>query len=385
MIEVNERREGILVVNNLVDLFSGGGGMTRGAIDAGLEVSAALELWQPALDSYGANFSHDAIRQDLSDLKKSVQIIKDLNPRIIAGGPPCQDFSNAGNRQEGDRAQLTSAFANIVAEIKPDAFVMENVPSAAKSQAYAEAQETFRRAGYSLSALTLDASYFGVPQKRKRLLVVGFKDSDSVGVNEFFERDLLSQQTMTPLTVKRNSPEIDVEHYYRHPRSYSRRAVFSTNEPSPTIRGTNRPRPKSYTPHPSDSSSASDIRALSISERSAIQSFTKDHKWQGSKTEIEQMIGNAIPPSLAKHVLRSVTTALNANIAIATDDSDRTREIDLASARRLVKLNPYDANEEPFGYAKRLCGIIENTKMAQSQMDRLKKTIMMHATAATLM
>lgn len=94
--------------------------------------------------------------------------------------------------------------------------------------------------------------------------------------------------------------EIDFKYYYRHPRSYVRRGIFSIGEPSPTIRGVNRPMPKGYKLHPNDPCpSLEGIRPLTTRERSRIQTFPADFLFTGSKTGQEQMIGNAVPVNLA--------------------------------------------------------------------------------------
>ena len=93
------------------------------------------------------------------------------------------------------------------------------------------------------------------------------------------------------------------EHYYRHPRSYARRAVFSIDEPSPTIRSVNRPIPKGYPGHAGDPVPISrEMRALTTQERALIQTFPVDFKFPGTKSDSEQGIGNAVPVKLAEYV-----------------------------------------------------------------------------------
>ena len=91
------------------------------------------------------------------------------------------------------------------------------------------------------------------------------------------------------------------ENYYRHPRNYGRRGVFSLDEPSPTIRGVNRPIPANYKGHPIDTEKdLRKVRPLTFEERALIQGFGKDFQFIGSKTNIEQAIGNAVPVGLAQ-------------------------------------------------------------------------------------
>ena len=140
-----------------VDLFAGCGGLSKGFELAGVDVVAAVENWQPAIDCYESNFDHPVHKQDLNDVDGSVQLIKQYSPNLIIGGPPCQDFSHAGKRIEASRASLTDSYADIIAKIRPRYFVMENVARAQKSNAYASARKTFKKAGYGLTERVLTA------------------------------------------------------------------------------------------------------------------------------------------------------------------------------------------------------------------------------------
>ena len=101
---------------------------------------------------------------------------------------------------------------------------------------------------------------------------------------------------------------LGITYYYRHPRNYNRRGIFSINEPSPTIRGVNRPIPKGYKINSCDPQNINlkDVRPLTTKERSFIQTFPKDFIFEGTKTDLEQMIGNAVPVNLAKFVAFSL-------------------------------------------------------------------------------
>lgn len=124
----------------IVDLFAGCGGLSLGFEQQGFDVVAAFEWWDAAIKCYEANFNHPILKVDLSDTETAVQIIKEYQPDIIIGGPPCQDFSHAGKRVEASRAVLTDAYAEIVSIIKPICFVMENVDRAQKEQCLCECQ-----------------------------------------------------------------------------------------------------------------------------------------------------------------------------------------------------------------------------------------------------
>jgi len=289
-----------------VDLFCGCGGLSLGFEKSGFEIIGSYDFWDAAIHTYNNNFNHHAKLLDLSQINIVLTEIAPLHPDLIIGGPPCQDFSSAGGRQEGERANLTISFAKIVEGIHPQYFIMENVSRARKSQAYAEAKKIFKASNYGLTELVLDASRCGVPQKRKRFFCIGALNRD----DDFLKNILLDHQSVIPLTVReyftQNNLPLNFDYYYRHPRTYSRRAIYSVDEPSPTIRGVNRPRPSTYLRHPNDAAFSPEIRSLTHQERALIQTFPPNFYFGNSLAVAEQMIGNAVPVNLASHVAKAL-------------------------------------------------------------------------------
>jgi DNA (cytosine-5)-methyltransferase 1 len=282
-----------------IDLFCGVGGLSLGLKLAGIEVLAGADNWDQALNVYRLNHKHGVISCDLSDTDSALKTIANYSVDLIAGGPPCQDFSHAGKRVEGGRANLTLAYAKIVTSILPTWFIMENVDRSMNSATYSEAREIFHKAGYGLTESVLDASYCGVPQKRKRFFCIGKLNED----DGFLLATIQSKLAKSPMTIRQYlGNDLGLTHYYRHPRNYCRRAVFSIDEPSATIRGVNRPIPKGYPGHPNDEVPVDNLRPLTTLERARLQTFPKEYTWLGSKTEMEQFIGNAVPVNLAKFV-----------------------------------------------------------------------------------
>ncbi len=284
-----------------VDLFCGGGGLSKGLLDAGFDVVAAFDNWPAALDFYNANIKgHRATQADIADVDAMEALLKPIRADLIAGGPPCQDFSSAGKRNEGRRADLTTTYAKLIARVGPKYFIMENVERARKAEAFTEAINIFREAGYGITEAVLDASLCGVPQIRKRVFVFG----EMGGKNNVLAAIYRNRQAHKPMTLRDYfGKKLTIEHYYRHPRSYARRAVFSLDEPSPTVRGVNRPVPKGYPGHPGDAVPVSShLRTLTTKERSLIQTFPEDWVLDGTKTDLEQVIGNAVPCNLARFV-----------------------------------------------------------------------------------
>ncbi len=279
--------------------------MSLGFEQAGFKILAAYDKWIPAIDVYSQNFDHPVLERDLSDSKSISKEIVGLKPELLIGGPPCQDFSSAGKRDETlGRANLTLAYSKIVEIVSPKWFVMENVPRAKGSATYQKARAKFKSAGYGLTEIVLNASLCGVPQDRKRFFVIGRKGGDD---SELYDA-LIDGLASKPMTLREYfGDSLGVEHYYRHPRSYKRRAVFSIDEPSPTIRGVNRPIPRGYPGHPGDTESIANVeRPLTTVERSRIQTFPKSFKFSGSKADVEQLVGNAVPVGLAYFVAKTI-------------------------------------------------------------------------------
>lgn len=301
----------------VIDLFSGCGGLSLGFQNAGFEIVAGFDNWQPAISIYEKNFNHPIIKLDLSEII-NFEIFKDCMADIIIGGPPCQDFSSAGKRNEEKRADLTIKFAEIVTEVKPKYFVMENVDRITTTKTLKNSLAIFKKNGYGLSQKTLNASLCGVPQARKRFFLIGILNENDHILEPYLEKNLAKE----PLTIFDYLGNIlGTEHYYRHPRSYARRAIFSIYEPSPTIRGVNRPIPKTYQFHEGDTiKELQKVRPLTTLERSYLQTFPKDFNWGNlSKSDLEQVIGNAVPVKLAEYVANCIKEQISdkqANIEI---------------------------------------------------------------------
>ncbi len=371
-----------------VDLFAGCGGMSLGFQNKGFEIVAAFENWEKAIECYKTNFVHPVYNIDLSDYLRAVQIIEDLEPSVIIGGPPCQDFSHAGKRMESDRANLTKSFAKIINHIRPKMFVMENVDRSRKSLVYAEARQLFKDAGYGLTELVLDASLCGVPQKRKRFFCIGSLSLDDDFATEYIV-GRLSSEPMTLRDYFGNS--LDFEYYYRHPRNYSRRGVFSIDEPAPTMRGVNRPVPDGYPGHKNDACDINDsVRALTTLERSMIQTFPSppDYAWVGNKTDMEQMIGNAVPVKLAEFVADTVSHFLTLANKIEHIDSSgfiewleethgyaqRTAKDTVSRVRRANRILPAETLSSQ-SYFDQLIKAGEYQKLSSSTRSHIRKSV----------
>ena len=294
----------------VIDLFAGCGGLSLGFQNAGFNIVAAFDNWDEAIDIYKRNFNHPIIKRDLGDTSDLSDMAK-YAPDIIIGGPPCQDYSSAGHRDEElGRAKLTIDYATIITTLRPQYFLMENVPNIQKSEKLTQVLDMFHKAGYGISRMVIDASKCGVPQKRRRYIVVG-----GLGEQEgFLDELLLAGQTKKSMTMRDYFGDtLGFQYYFRVPRSYSRRGIFSIDEPSMTIRGVDRPIPPGYHGHPNDPSPLTpDIRILTPEERSWVQTFPRTFQWgERSKTNINQAIGNSVPVKLAEYIANCLKEYMN--------------------------------------------------------------------------
>ena len=169
-----------------IDLFAGCGGMSLGLEAAGFDVAVAIEFDAIHALVHHYNFPYcNTICRDITKVS-SLEMLTALRDNghstevdLIAGGPPCQGFSHIGKRQLDDpRNSLVFEYLRIITELKPKYFIFENVPGIATGehrQFLFELINEFESIGYrvELPIRILDASEFGAPQKRKRLILIG--------------------------------------------------------------------------------------------------------------------------------------------------------------------------------------------------------------------
>jgi DNA (cytosine-5)-methyltransferase 1 len=297
----------------VVELFAGAGGMSLGFKRAGYEIVQAYDCWDKAVSVYRSNIGPHAWQADLKDIFRIGPMIAALAPDIIIGGPPCQDFSTAGDRVEGERAEMTRAFAMLVCIARPAWTVMENVPRASNSKSWADARAMLVRAGYGLTECKLNASYYGVPQARKRLIVVGRLGEQ----HGFLESALVAARSATPMHVReilRSSLSEDSNllargAFYTRP-FYTGRGVRLLDEAAPSVIRTTREAPRPHylqSPHPDDPVPASEAGLLTQGQVARIQGFPADWNWSSAGSrDMDQLVANAVPTPLAEVVARVI-------------------------------------------------------------------------------
>lgn len=174
--------------HNVLDLFCGAGGLSYGFECAGYDILLGIDNDAMALKTFELNH-HGArtICGDITEINYEEDIKPLLNGKkidVIIGGPPCQGFSLSGPRNFNDpRNRLYLSYIRLVSEIRPKAFVIENVPglvSLFDGDVKDNIIRQFESMGYATTYKILCAADYGVPQQRKRVIFVGLRDSEKV-------------------------------------------------------------------------------------------------------------------------------------------------------------------------------------------------------------
>ena len=206
-----------------IDLFAGCGGFSLGFIKAGYRVIWANECAKEAADTYEYNLGKHVDRRRIEKIPSSE--IPDAS--IIIGGPPCQGFSLMGKRMlEDPRSKLVNQFVRVVRDKQPKAFILENVPGLCSMGGYESNADrkrhtgkllkelliAFHDCGYNVSWGILDAAFYGVPQYRRRLFIIGKRNVDmqayqslAGAVSELFGVSLgegITQRELEPMCLQ---------------------------------------------------------------------------------------------------------------------------------------------------------------------------------------
>lgn len=341
---------------NVIDLFSGVGGLSLGFQRAGFNVILANEIDNSISKAYKNNHPDtNMINDDITKIDYNFLSAYKGSVDVIVGGPPCQGFSQKGSRKllEDDRNFLFQQYYRVVEYVRPKYFLMENVPNILTSGGgYFKGQifELFESIGYKLDAKILNAFDFGIPQLRKRAFILGKLNEhislpkvegksvsihDAIGDLAFLNSGEGSEvqdykfepQSEYQLKMRKNSTNLYNHVATRHselaiermklipkgmgkevlPKEHLTKSIYSgtwcrmiEEEPSVTI--TTRfdtPSSGKFT-HPFLN------RAITVREAARLQSFPDDFIFYGAKTSQMKQVGNAVPPLLAEKIAREV-------------------------------------------------------------------------------
>lgn len=324
-----------------IDLFSGCGGLTLGLTQAGFAVVGAVEIDPLAAETYKANHKNVFVWQE--DIRKisAAAVMRRLKIKrgqldLLAGCPPCQGFSTMttlnGRIGQDERNDLIFQFLRFVSVLRPKAVMMENVPKLAKNHRFKSLRAELKALGYEVKHDILDAADYGVPQRRRRLILIAGKDKEipfgriarkKVTVRDAFARlgkraksdplhNLPEKRSAKVMERIRATPrdggsrlDAGVEHRLPcHDRCTGFKDVYGRmawDDVAPTITGGCYNPSKGRFLHPTKN------RAISMREAALLQSFPPNYFFPVSrgKTPVAQMIGNALPPEfIRRHAQR---------------------------------------------------------------------------------
>ena len=353
-----------------LSLFSGAGGDTLGLEQAGYKVTHFSEFSPDAIKTHQSNFPHSILLQhnnntDICNLPD--EIFSNIKVNLIFAGFPCQGFSHAGKKKQDDpRNELVHQFVRATRIIQPDWIIGENVKGLLSRQGFdpktGEKKDIidiifslFREIGYTLCYSVLDASDYGVPQSRKRLIIIGCKGSvlfpdipiqNKVPLRPIIESSLLNSIKFTPPRGGSDSYWVQTDEVVSgkpHPNltrlvssirgltpeerkdsdekslveeggllSYGKRSsgyhgeIVNLDQQSKTIICTYQSCPRLFVGLVKDNDYY--IRTFTTQELAQIQGFPKDYQFHGKS--VIQQIGNSVPPPMAKAIAESLSNII---------------------------------------------------------------------------
>ncbi len=353
-----------------VDLFCGAGGLTFGFRLAGFNVMLGVDFDHDAILTYRMN--NPGVETICKDIRKmsvtelmDVAAIQKGDVDVLMAGIPCEGYSILNRRYDptDPRNYLFLEFVRVARGIKPKAVVIENVPGLfrRKNGSFkAAVEKALGHIGYHVTSFELDAAMFGVPQKRTRVFFVGFLEdkpfspprpshlNDAAGLEYFMGKGHKLKRILTvwdaisdlpplrpgekkdrygtePLTeyqrlMREGSEKLHNHEAPKHPewtvrrirvvkpgapiyKSFKQRIRLSWHEPSPTIPAGG-VRPQWFFAHPEQP------RGLTVREMARLQSFPDKYVFLGSMIKQRILVGDAVPPLLARAIASQLREAI---------------------------------------------------------------------------
>lgn len=356
---MNRKHQRARTIVKAVDLFCGIGGLTHGMVLEGLDVVAGVDSDETCKYAFEENNRARFVNRDVCTLtpKQLKSLFGDATLKILIGCAPCQPYSSlikdkSAYKVRDDRWKPLYRFARLIAEVRPEVVSMENVPELANESKYpvfGRFIDTLRQSGYQVSYQVVDASRYGVPQKRKRLVLlasllgeISLIEETHSETNRITVRDAIGRlrrisdgesDPQDPLHRSSKLSELNKRRIAKTPRnggsakSWPRQLVpkcyrrksgrsfmasvygrMKWDAPAPTMTtqcttlGTGR------NGHPTQN------RAISLREAAILQTFPQYYKFGEPRkifpVRIAKHIGNAVPVLLARIIAKSIKSHL---------------------------------------------------------------------------
>lgn len=347
-----------------IDLFSGVGGLTQGAIASGIDVQFAVEKDVFAAKAFQLNHPKvKMINKDIREVKESDFLIDRKKAIILFGGPPCQGYSTSNQKtrnRNNPNNWLFKEFVRLAKGLKPDWIVLENVKGIVETERgfFEETiRSSFEKMGYKCTELLPSAADYGVPQNRNRFFLIGSHNGIKIELPKPMNRIITVEEAFADLPVLNNGASVD-RLPYRNEAEYeyakmmrgqlesctghlvSRNAKFVLDRYPFIPQGGNwNDIPDDLMKNYKDKSrchtgvykrlKADDVamtvgnyrksmiihpwenRGLSVREAARLQSFPDSYLFYGSIGYQQQQVGNAVPPLLAKVVFDEIMKSLD--------------------------------------------------------------------------
>lgn len=352
------------MLNSVIDLFSGVGGLSKGFELEGFSPVLANEIDESIAYAYKKNHPGVMmINEDITKLIIEEVFSKYIGVAVVIGGPPCQGFSQKGKRNITDdpRNYLFKYFFDVVKFIKPKYFVIENVPNiltANEGSFKKEIYKLFENIGYTLNSSILNAADYGVPQNRRRAVIIGKYGSNKVDMPIIINRkntvwdsisdlaylnsgegEQISKYRILPNTEYQRKMRENSEALYNHQATRHSDIAIQRMQMIP-INGSRADLPQEHLTKSIFSGTWSRInkdelsvtittrfdtpasgrfmhpylnRAITVREAARIQSFPDNYVFYGTKTSQMKQVGNAVPPLLAKAIAKQIRKDMERN------------------------------------------------------------------------
>lgn len=336
---------------NCIDLFAGAGGLSCGLVSEGFHITAAVEIDAVSAKSYSLNHPRtNLLIEDIRQLTGPKLLEKAGLERgeldLLTGCPPCQGFSTLRTKRrtqksDDQRNDLIREVLRLVRSIRPRAVLIENVPGLAKDIRFTDFRKGLRKAGYYSDYAILNAADFGVPQRRRRLVLVAFRGMDvpdgwaNYKASEKHVRQAIEHlvgtagssgdplhdvpERRTPAMMARIKatpkdggsrrdlpPEMQCECHIRGDGYFDVYGRMAWDAIAPTITsGCSNPSKGRFL-HPEQD------RAITLREAALLQTFPENYKFclERGKDHVARQIGNAFPPDLIRPIAQILSQKL---------------------------------------------------------------------------
>lgn len=346
------------MTRTVIDLFSGVGGLSLGFEQAGFNTIVANEYDESIANSYMKNHPNTkVIVGDITSLNLENEFLSYKGKvDVIIGGPPCQGYSQKGSRKSinDERNFLFKYFVQVVELVSPTYFVMENVPNLLTSEGgyfKQELTDLFSNLGYSLAMQIVDASKFGIPQRRRRAIIVGKKGTTPVDFQIEESSPVTIWDAISDLAFLNSGEGAEIQDYPSQPLSSYQKEIRGHSKKLHNHKATKHSKialerlelipensgkeslpvehlTKSIysgtwermrkdeqavtittrfdTPSSGKFTHPFLNRAITVREAARLQSFPDDFIFYGSKTSQMKQVGNAVPPKLSKVIAQMI-------------------------------------------------------------------------------